>query len=437
MVTIASILINNFFIGKYYIHEKRKILDKVENEISSSYVIKVDEIQSIEEDNNVTIAYSSLDRDIEDINGNILSQFESKGIKLNKFWVTKDTLDQLSEGSINKIYYQGKVKYKFLSKFILHNDYVFAIGISLPYLDETVNMVNKFNTYLMIFLLIITIILAIIFSKHITRPLEKLKLLSKDIANLNFRTEKIETNDEIGELATSINSMSVSLEKAHKDINSQNERLKALVSDISHELKTPLSLINVYAQGIEDGLDDGTYLETIKKQTENMSMLIDRLLYWAKLQKKPINKSKFSLKDSVVDIIKKYKLIIEENNIELILNVKEKEKYYIYADEEQIDIVLNNLVTNAIKYTNNKKIEISLIKSKDDIKITIKNGIRNHSSNDIESIWKPFYVLEKSRNKDLSGTGLGLSIVKDILENHNLKFGFETSDGSIEFYIIF
>ena len=100
-----------------------------------------------------------------------------------------------------------------------------------------------------------------------------MKILSQDIANLKFRKEEIKTNDEVGELAKSINSMSEKLEKAHDEINGQNKRLKELMSDVSHELKTPLSIVKVYEQGIVDGLDDGTFRDIIEEQIEKMDVL--------------------------------------------------------------------------------------------------------------------------------------------------------------------
>ena len=125
--------------------------------------------------------------------------------------------------------------------------------------------------------------------------------------------------------------MSISLEKAHSELNLKNENLKTMISDTSHQLKTPVALIKVYARGIEDKLDDGSYIETILEQTENMENLIERLLYWAKFQKNILNKCKFDLKDELFSIYEKYKLIIEENNIELLLNLDYENNYEIYG----------------------------------------------------------------------------------------------------------
>ncbi|WP_242984777.1 sensor histidine kinase [Clostridium taeniosporum] len=383
------------------------------------------------------IVYSDINGNLEYINEDIIRLFEKKKIKLNKFWITKDTLNKLESSSVNKIYDQGLTKYKVLTKFIKIDDYLFVIGMPLVNMDETIGIINKFNMFLMVISIILILFLIYIISKKIVRPIENLKELSRDIAVLNFRKEDIKTNDEIEELAESINEMSEKIEKAHNEINTQNKRLKGLISDISHELKTPLALVKVYSQGLEDGLDDGTYIETIQKEVDNMNFLIEKLLFWAKLENKKINKSKFDLGKKIIATTNKYKLIIKENKIDLSLNIDATKEYIVNGDEDGIEVVLNNLITNAIKYTYDKKIEISIFHENNKIKFTIANGINKYNIDEFENIWRPFYVLEKSRSKELSGTGLGLPIVKSILDNHSFDCGFNIENDKIEFFVTF
>lgn len=435
---LVSMMINAFFIDRYYVFKKAKTLGNISEQISEKKTDYIFEnIEEIEKKNDVTIVYSEVSQDINSINSDLLNKLGSNNIKLNKFWVTKDTLSELDSNSVNKLYDQGVSKYKVLTKFIKVDKYIFAIAMPLPYMGETIDIVNEFNIYLNIFSLILIIILVGFFSRKIIKPLELIKELSKDIANLNFRKEEIKTNDEIEELAISINSMSESLELAHKEINFQNEKLKILISDIAHEVKTPLALIKAYGQGIEDGLDDGTYMEIINEQIDHMDSLVESLLFLSKIEKKELKKSNFNLNEKFCSIFKKYKLLIDEANINIILNINSDDEFIVCADEEGIDIVLNNLITNAIKYTNDNEIEVEIFKESNKLIFSIKNGLEENSEKALENIWTPFYVLEKSRSKELSGTGLGLSIVKKILEKHNLDFGFSVKEDKIKFYIIF
>lgn len=438
-VFLVSIFANTFLVDKYYIFEKKKGLETINSQIKDMNSISevIENISKLEEKYDTIIVFTKNTGDIDEINESIRDQFFNRKIKLNKFWLTKEVIGELEDESVNKIYDQGISKYKVLTKFIKVEDYIFAVALPLPYMNETLGIVNKFTFFILVFAMIIAIILVNIISKRIVKPIDNLKALSKDIASLNFRKEYIKTNDEIEELSVSINSMSNSLEKAHNEINNKNKRLKELISNISHELKTPLALIKVYSQGIEDGLDDGTYIKIIKEQVDKMNDLIERLLFWARLESYSLNKSTFDLKEILFRELRKYDLIIKNNNINLSVTFSKEEKYNIFADEESISIVLDNLITNAIKYSNDNNIEISFKQSKKHILFLIKNGISECAKSEINNVWTPFYVFEKSRNKNLSGTGLGLPIIKSILENHKLEFGLDIKENKFEFYILF
>lgn len=441
LVSIISIVINSMFIHKYYLYEKKKLINNIGIEIKNTDVDNINKvIEDIEKYNNVTIIYTEIPGEgntyNESINEILINEFWKKDITLKKFWLSEEAFNKLENQSVNKIYNQGKMKYSLLVKFIKEDNYIFAISTPIEHSQETIVIVNKFNIIINILSVIIVIVLNFILSENIIRPIKKLNKLSKDIALLKFRTENIKTNDEIEELADSINIMSVNLEKTHKELSKRNENLKMFIADASHELKTPIALIKAYSMGIKDDLDDGTYIDTIIEQSDSMSNIVNTLLYWAKYEESSIDVTRFDLKHKLNKVINKYKFMIKSNDI--VLNIKLDEgDFNINADENGIDIVLDNLITNAIKYTSDKTISIYLLKDNGEIFLSIENGIENIDNKDIDNIWKPFYTLEKSRNKELSGTGLGLSIVKTIVENHKLEYGVKIDKNKIEFYIVF
>ena len=217
------------------------------------------------------------------INDEIINALERKKIKLNKFWITEEVLEQLNYTSVNKIYDQELVKYKFYVKILKKENYIFVIGLALSSISEIISIINKFIILIIIFSIILNWIIVRVNSYMIIKPLKNIKVLSKDIASLNFRTENIKTGDEIEDLANSVNDMSKSLEKAHKELNTQNLKLKELLCNVAHEVKTPLSIIKVYVQGIEDGFDDGTYLDVIHDEIHKIDGLIENLLLWFKI----------------------------------------------------------------------------------------------------------------------------------------------------------
>ncbi|MGL5330662.1 MAG: sensor histidine kinase [Peptostreptococcaceae bacterium] len=439
LVSIISLSINKQFIHKYYLYEKKKIINNLGNEIEKMDTKEfIKNIEEIEKQYNVTIADSRINlnsSNVEDeINENLNYKFYRKGISLNKFWISKDALSRLSVESINRIYNQGKNKYSLLVKFIKKDNYVFAVASTIEHSQETIEIINKFNILMSGFSVILITLLTFVLSNKIIKPIQKLKILSQDISRLNFRTEEIKTNDEIEELSESINIMSVSLEKAHNELNDKNKNLKRFICDASHEMKTPIALIKAYAMGIQDGIDDDTFLDTIIEQSDNLNNIINTLLYWAKYEKREFSIKKFDLKVKLINCLKKYEILIKEHNIDINIKIDEGE-FYINADQDAIEMVLNNLITNAIKYTANNKIDVFLLKD-NEIFLSIRNGVNNIDKEDIDNLFKPFYVLEKSRNKELSGTGLGLSIVKEILESHGFEYGVDINSNEIEFFII-
>lgn len=428
-IFIMGMLVNSLFLERFYIYEQKKMLDAAAKEIPS---MKWEDIETRFE---VVIISTQVNGKLETINDDLMWKFEQKKIKLNKFWITQDTLDTLKYKSVYRVYDQGYSQFKVLTKFLRYNDDVFAVALPMPAMVQTINIVNKFNVILMgISVLLIAGLLWLLTRKIITAPLEALRDLSEDISNLKFRQTVIHTNDEMGQLSASINKMSRDIERAYGDSNEKNIKLKELLSNVSHELKTPLSLIKAYEQGKADGLDDGTYDNIIGEQLDKMEALIERLLFWVKIEGSPLSVTEFDLREKIKECLKKYQLIFQENHIQAAFTARD-DSWYVSADEQAMEIVLDNLITNAIKYASDKKLDIQLCRKASNVELTIANGVSGLTDSKLEQLWRPFFVLEKSRSKELSGTGLGLPIVKSILEAHHFDFGFSLEDGQLIFHV--
>jgi signal transduction histidine kinase len=284
---------------------------------------------------------------------------------------------------------------------------------------------------------LIIVVVVWMMSYRITKPLQELGVVAKDISSLQFKHADIRTKDEIEELAESINTMSDKLHAAHQDLTRKNQSLKLFMSDITHELKTPIALIQAYAEGIQDDLDDGSYVGTILRQTESMNRLIDELLNFAKIEREDLERRRISVSALFHACAEKFDIERKSKQISLIVHEDPAASAAtIFADEDKIRMVLNNLLSNAIKYTTNHQIEVSLYKQGEDIVLHMQNGIEPHEE-EIDKIWEPFYVLERSRNKEISGTGLGLAIVKSILEQHGYRYVAAVNGEQIHFYIYF
>ena len=436
LIFTISLLIINYLLPKYNIYKTRENLNEFTMQIQNTSVNELEDvIRTIESENNVTFAYTSINQSEDDMNESLRMQLTKKKVVLNKLWITKDAVMKVKvEGQSNKLYDQEKLKASFFAKYIAKDNTIILMGTSIAHSNEIIKTLNTFYLYILCFSLLLIILLVWILSKIITTPLKELSDVAQDISHLKFKRTKVKTNDEIGELADSINIMSDTLHEAHQDLTDRNEHLKRFMGDVTHELKTPIALVKAYSMGIKDGLDDGTYVDTIIKQTDQISNLIEELLQFSKLERDVLQKEEFPIEPLVRSIIDKHKIELDSKEIQLQTNSNIKNQV-IYADLNKMGMVFQNLISNAIKYTTNQNIIITLEERNKSVYFQIKNGINAEQIQDIEKIWEPFYVLDSSRSKEKSGTGLGLAIVKSILERHGFDYGVSTKEGEIRFYI--
>lgn len=436
LIFTISLLIINYLLPKYNIYKTRENLNEFTVQIQNTPVNELEDvIRIIESENNVTFAYTSINQSEDDMNESLRMQLTKKKVVLNKLWITKDAVMKVKvEGQSNKLYDQEKLKASFFAKYIAKDNTIILMGTSIAHSNEIIKTLNTFYLYILCFSLLLIILLVWILSKIITTPLKELSDVAQDISHLKFKRTKVKTNDEIGELADSINIMSDTLHEAHQDLTDRNEHLKRFMGDVTHELKTPIALVKAYSMGIKDGLDDGTYVDTIIKQTDQISNLIEELLQFSKLERDVLQKEEFPIEPLVRSIIDKHKIELESKEIQLQTNSNIKNQV-IYADLNKMGMVFQNLISNAIKYTTNQNIIITLEERNKSVYFQIKNGINAEQIKDVDKIWEPFYVLDSSRSKEKSGTGLGLAIVKSILERYGFDYGVSTKEGEIRFYI--
>ncbi|MET4561085.1 signal transduction histidine kinase [Lysinibacillus parviboronicapiens] len=288
--------------------------------------------------------------------------------------------------------------------------------------------INRFNLILLAISIFVIMVVTAILSRKLTSPLNELKKVAKEIGELDFKQAEIRTGDEIEELARSINKMSKALESAQQILTKRNIDLKQFMIGLTHELKTPLALIKVYSSGIKDGLDDGTYLTVINKQVDRMEKIITDMLYFAKTEENDSKKTSFDLIELIQEIVNSYQPIQGDKIIQLKTDATE---FILKTEQEKVHFILENMISNAVKYTSGDDIDISLE----------ENGVFEISNAttliDISRIWLPFYVGESSRDKHFSGTGLGLATVKSLAEQLGYSAEATLANGKITFKIGF
>jgi signal transduction histidine kinase len=365
----------------------------------------------------------------------MMFQFDRKGITLSKFWLTEENLNLLREGKrVNKLFDQAKLKSSFLVNFLPSGGNVLAVGESISYSTETIGIVNRFNLYIWSGMLLLLILLSVLYTTRIVKPLAKLNETAKSIAELSFIHANIRTGDEIESLADSINTMSDKLKASQQSLEVRNANLRTFIADVSHELKTPLSLIRAYAAGIQDGLDDGTFAEVIKRQSEEMGSMINQLLELSKLQTESYELEPTDFHQLLISTLVDYHIVFGQRNLKLIVEDELPPEVWVMADHRKLESVLRNLLTNAMKYTEGNWVAVSAKVGSNAVHFRIANEADTSNKAKWERVWEPFFVMEESRSKQLSGTGLGLSISDTILQKHNASYGHEVGEDRVEFY---
>lgn len=441
-ITIISLLLNSFFIQKYSLYQRKKELTAISKKVKIISEEKAEnkqeqkkEFSLLERMYNVTIVTFPNLLEENAFNDELRTQLKSRNIGFIKLWLWKEDYQKLQQNKeVIKLYDQERLQYSILVKYLIVEDKAYIITMNIPYMKETIHIINFFTICIFSVGEIVVVFLIIYLVRKVTTPLTQLTKLAKDISAFSFQKAEIYTKDEIEDLADSFNQMSKNLEEAQRVLKEKNQSMENLISNVSHEIKTPIALIKAYTSGIKDGIDDGSFFDVIIVQTEKINQIVETLLHLSHIKKDKLDLSMFSLSDLVKQIIYEDKILLDTKEISFYTKIEDN--IFIFADKEDIKVVITNLFTNAIKYAK-IFIQLSLIQKKENIIFEISNGILEGTKLEEEKIWDPFYVGEKSRNKELSGTGLGLSLVKEILEQHKFIYGCKIENQKISFYFKF
>ena len=467
LIITFLIILNNFVLGKFYLYNKKKNL-----KVAYSIINELYNDENSEETINAELDRISIKNDFDilikdEYNESVYisnKDFFSGLLQIN-IMTAKSNLDKKNILEKNEKYQISEIKDNstnikyiiFISK--LENGYKIYIRMPMASIEESVKISNKFLYIIAVFVIIFGGIVLSMVSTRFSEPIEELEDIAKKMANLDFSQKyKIsQANDEFDNLGKSINKMSDKLESTIKQLKSTNielekdieeksqidEMRKSFISDVSHELKTPIALIQGYSEGLIENVnsDDESrkfYAEVILDEATKMDKLVKQLLELMKLEygKNKFNNANFNIVELEKEIIRKSEVMIQKENIKVELD--EKNAIEVYADEFYIDQVLTNYLTNAIKYCNEinkeKKIKITNYVYNGKVRISVFNSSTGLSDEEIVRIWNRFYKIDESRNRDNGGTGIGLSLVKAIMNNYGNEFGAKNVAGGIEFY---
>ncbi len=334
-------------------------------------------------------------------------------------------------------------------------DYWVYVRSNYQSIRESAAISNEFLTYVGIVAIVLCILIMVFVSNRYTKPILALAQLARKMEELNFNVRYEENRkDEIGVLGHSMNSLSDKLQETISELKTANNELQLdlqrrseqekmrqeFLANVSHELKTPIALIQGYAEGLQENVNDDPesrdfYCEVIVDEADKMNKMVKKLLSLNQLEfgNGQVHLEHFDVQEIVKSVIASSDILFKQKGITL--SFAEKEPVFVWADEYMTEEVVMNYVSNAINHISGDRIiEIRIESVESRVRISVFNTGEKIPEEELDKIWDKFYKVDKARTREYGGNGIGLSIVKAIMEAHNQRYGVKNYDNGVEFW---
>ncbi|HOB25870.1 MAG TPA: HAMP domain-containing sensor histidine kinase [Bacilli bacterium] len=418
LLWIIQIQFLNVFYEKYQTQNINDIANTIENMDN----VTSDSLEEIAFKNNICIQYYT---------GNTVSNYNTmiNGCILNNSKESAKYKSQLISSDNNYIRLNGPGGTKSLIYMVTLNDGYVFLNAPLEDLNTTTTLLRSQLIYIILLLILLSVLVAIFIAKMVNKPVLKLinsaRELSKGNYNVKFEKSNIAELDELADVLT----LSAS------EMNKTDELRRDLVANVSHDLKTPLTMIKAYAEKVRDlsykDEEKRTHdLNVIIDESDRLNGLVNDLLELSKIQahENSLDLVEYDLIEDIHEVLKRYDLMVDKDGYKFELDLPDKA--YVRADRAKMDQVFYNLINNAIEHTgddNVVKISVKLVKNYYVINITdTGKGI---SEEEIPLVWNRYYTKKKNYKRNTVGTGIGLSIVKGTFEKHNFEYGIDSKVG--------
>ena len=461
------LIINNAFLGHYYLSHKADDLIRTYNDVNAKL-----ESGSLSDSDSVRDILTQLERANVDLvvvdgGGNaILTTLGESDPRLKEMFSGLFGMEGVDHENILKrnedytIYrdkssqVQRDVEYlKMWGRFMDGSWFI----MQCPYasITESASLANRFLIYLGCIGMVIGGLLVWMFSRSITRPIMELAGLSQEMANLNFDTKYTRGGmDEIGVLGNNFNKMSEKLERTVSELKQANNQLQKdieqkdklekmrneFLGNVSHELKTPIALIQGYAEGLKEGVNEDAesrefYCEVIMDEASKMNQMVKNLLTLNQLEfgDEDIVFDRFNLTALVRGVLQSMEIMADQAGAKILLHTEED--IYAWADEFKVEQVVKNYVSNACHHVSGDMvIEVKMVQKDGKVRVSVFNTGTPIPEADIVHIWDKFYKVDKAHTREYGGNGIGLSIVKAIMKSFHQEYGVKNYDNGVEFW---
>lgn len=458
-------VLNTTLLPRYYMHNKKEVL--IENYQTISNASAQNELESDE----FAVTFDNLCS-----NGNIMAlilQQDGKVLRSSvndldalrtEFW------DVLLHGDKMEVLYSNK-QYQLLKKTDtrLDSEYLVLVGVlengdmvlmrtAVESIRESAAISNRFLLFAGAAAIVASILVTFFTTRHITKPLQQLTDISKRMVDLDFNAkyESDQSNSyEVEELGNHINRLSENLERTISELKTANVELqddiekkiqidemrKEFLSNVSHELKTPLALIQGYAEGLQECINDDAesrefYCEVIIDEADKMNRMVKKLLTLNQLEfgNDQVIMERFDMTELIRGVANSTRILMEQKGIRL--ELENSEEAWVWGDEFKVEEVITNYMSNAINHADGEKlIRVFYTRSEDKLRVSVFNTGQPIPEEDIEKIWVKFYKVDKARTREYGGSGIGLSIVKAIMDSFHQRCGVINHEDGVEFWM--
>lgn len=366
-----------------------------------------------------------------------------------------ESLKQEEKYAIYRVYNERIQSYYIELFGVLDNGNYIYVRTNFESMKESVDISNRFLVYVGVLVLVCAIVIMWLAGRSFTRPILELADIAKRMSNLDFTARYTgNSQDEIGVLGDSINHLSEQLEKNIQELKNANNELKLdienkiqvdemrkeFLSNVSHELKTPIALIQGYAEGLLDNISEDKesrdfYCEVIVDEADKMNKMVKKLLSLNQIESgdNQIDIERFDIAAVIRSVIASSEILAEQKEAEI--SFLQDSPVYVWADEYRIEEVITNYISNAINHVDGeRKIIVKILQREDVARVCVFNTGACIPEEDIEKIWIKFYKVDKARTREYGGSGIGLSIVSAIMAAHNRSCGVINRENGVEFW---
>lgn len=454
--------INSIFLEEYYIRSKTKVILEAYDTIRLAANSDTYNTKQFKEDLDDVCGIYNITVFVMDVESRVWYASHNGGAELEKrliaylFGFLGDTGKVIEAGedyTVQRVRVNGDEYLEMYGR--LNTGISFIMRTPVESIRESVKVANRFLAYIGMVATVTGGIIIWFVSGKITRPILELNRISEKMVHLDFDAKYTGgAHNEIDLLGENINKLSASLERSISELKTANNELqkdiekkekveemrKEFLSNVSHELKTPIALIQGYAEGLSEGINDDPesrsfYCEVIMDEAAKMNNMVQKLLTLNQLEfgNDVVEMERFNLTALLKNYILSAGILTKQHGIHI--HMEEDTPVHVWGDAYKIQEVFNNYFTNAVNHcSGEKQIVISLVQNEKKVRVNVFNTGEPIPEEAIPHLWEKFYKVDKARTREYGGSGVGLSIVKAIMESMNREYGVENTDNGVRFW---